>query len=159
MCSQLEYFSKMDHARNDPFNLAIISHGSDVQPSSSGCNSAESFMEKGMFLTSDCILVHYNVVLDYFIPLNCPILRKKPKFIIFDYYRGRRGLLASSNPSNYPISIHGHSSKVPKHPDFILSSPTAYGDHSYSYPESGSILLQKHFVILSQKIFLEGITM
>ena len=39
----------MDHARNHSFILVIISHSSDVPPSSSSYNSAESFMEKGMF--------------------------------------------------------------------------------------------------------------
>ena len=99
MYSQLECFSKMDHARNHSFILAIISRGSDVPPSSSSYNSAESFMEKGMFISSDFILAHYNVVLDYFIPLNCLSVCNKPKYIFFGCCWGWRGLPASRNLS------------------------------------------------------------
>ena len=144
--SELEKLSKVDHSVYDSFVLAILSHGVDDLPYAA--EKIYSLTEKGMFLTSDSIVIHYNTILNFFIPSKCPTLNNKPKFFIFDCCRGTRGLQVL--PSNFPISIPKDSSRTPVYFDFLLSYSTAFGDPTFVYSDIGSIFIRSLCEIFSE---------
>ena len=104
----------------------IASHGGDGRSSRS--DFVDSVNEKGLFLTSNLILIEFNKILNYFISVNFPSLANKPKIFIFDCCRGSRRVRGINDTSQHHTNLSVKESSTPSYSDCIVISSTTSGE-------------------------------
>ena len=151
---QLEIVSKRDHSFYDAFVFVIATHGGDGKGHRT--DHVDSINEKGLFLTSDLVLVEYNKILNFFIIENCPTLANKPKIFIFDCCRGQRGGPTIQNISHHYTTCYAVNSSTPIYQDCMIISSSTSGDSSWGTLNEGSFFAAVFRHILTDSELLES---
>ena len=133
---QLELLSNKDHSLYDAFAFVICTHGGDGNFFRT--DHVDSVNEKGLFLTSDLVLVEYNKIINFFISTNCPTLANNPKIFIFDCCRGERGGPTIRNLSEHYTTCYALNSTTPIYQDCMVISSSTSGDSSWGNKDEGT---------------------
>ena len=135
---QLELVSERDHNFYDAFIFAIATHGGDGNGHRT--DHVDSINEKGLFLTSDLVLVEYNKIINFPLFSIVPqwVTSQKYSFFIVAWSKevDQNSKYFSSN--HHYTTCHAANSSTPIYQDCMIISSSTSGDSFWGTVNEGS---------------------